>query len=37
MIINNFTERFNQSIKANYSKIQTVVYFIKYLYKVKLK
>ncbi len=37
MITNNFTERLNRTIEANYNRIQTVVHFVKRLYEVKLK
>ncbi|POG82010.1 uncharacterized protein OCT59_029956 [Rhizophagus irregularis] len=37
MTTNNFTERLNRTIEANYSGIQTVVHFVERLYGVKLK
>jgi len=37
MMTNNFTERLNRTIEANYSEIQTIVNFIEYLYGLKLK
>ena len=37
MTTNNFTERLNRTIEANYSGVQTVVNFVERLYGVKLK
>ncbi|PKB99203.1 hypothetical protein RhiirA5_430119 [Rhizophagus irregularis] len=37
MTTNNFTERLNRTIEANYSGIQTVVHFVERLYGLKLK
>ncbi len=37
MMTNNFTERLNRTIEANYSEIQTIVNFIECLYGLKLK
>jgi len=37
MMTNNFTEKLNRTIEANYSRIQTIVNFIEYLYGLKLK
>jgi len=37
MTTNNFTERLNRTIEANYIGIQTVVHFVERLYGVKLK
>ena len=36
MTTNNFSERLNWTIEANYSIVQTVVNFVKHLYGVKL-
>jgi hypothetical protein len=37
MTTNNFTERLNRTIEANYSGIQTIVNFVERLYGIKLK
>jgi hypothetical protein len=37
MTTNNFTERLNRTIEANYTGIQTVVHFVERLYGIKLK
>jgi hypothetical protein len=37
MTTNNFTERLNRTIEANYSGVQTVVNFVERLYGVKLR